>query len=245
MRSNARLFSPVSVIVAASTHVALATPIDPTPYGSLTGAGLVDFNSVPSAPFPGVSTEGVLDLDGASFAERFAGQSLGVAGDFDTVSGTPNDPLSLVQGVIGQNITVGNVAGVVAIAGLGPNAWPLASANGEGSLAILFDNDTAEFGLEILGVDASTGDATFDFYRRNGTLIESVTAPLPANGFFGFVREFGTVDIAGVVMTNDDIGGIAIDNVVFQLPIPEPGTAALLLLAGLSGLSPRTRGRVG
>ncbi|MEM9353838.1 MAG: PEP-CTERM sorting domain-containing protein [Planctomycetota bacterium] len=227
-------------LVAAWAPSGHALPVNLTPYGSLTATGLVDFNSLPSAPFPGVSTEGVVDLDGASFAEHFAGQAIGVSGDFDTVSGSPNDPLALVPGAVGENITVGNVGGIVAIAGLGPNAWPLASANGEGSLAILFDDDTAEFGLEILGVDPSTGGATFDFYRRNGTLIDSVTVPLPSNGFFGFVRELDTVDIAGVVITNDDVGGIAIDNVVFQLPIPEPGTWTLAAL-GVFAISCRNR----
>ncbi len=226
------------VLAALASPPAGAAPIDLASYGSLTGTGLVDFNDVPAAPFPGISTEGVLDLDGASFAERFDGQTLGSAGDFDTLSGTPNDPLLLLAGAPGENLAAGNLGGIIGIAGLGPLGHPDPAANGEGTIAILFDDDTAEFGVEILGVDPSTGGATFDFYRRNGTLIDSVTVLLPSDGLFGFVREAGVVDIAGIVISNDDVGGIAIDNVVFQEPIPEPSTA-LLLGAGLMALTRR------
>lgn len=217
---------------------ASAAPINSASYGSLTGTGLVDFNGLPAAPLPGTAVDGILDLDGASFAERFAGQTLGSSGDFDTLSGTPTDPLALVSGAVGENLVAANLGGIIGIAGLGPLGFPDAAANGEGSIAILFDDDTAEFGLEILGVDASTGGATFDFYQRDGTLIDSVTIALASDGLFGFTRDGGLVDIAGVIITNDDLGGIGVDNVVFQLPIPEPSTA-LLLLSGLCGLGAR------
>lgn len=215
---------------------ASAAPINATSYGSLTSTGLIDFEDLVAAPFPGTAIEGVLDLDGASFAERFDGQTTGVAGNFDTLTGSPTNPLTLVAGATGQNLVAAN-AGGIGIAGLGPLGFPDLDANGEGALSILFDDDTSEFGLEIRGVDAGTGDLNLDFYRRDGTLIESVSFALVADGFFGFVRELGIIDIAGVAITNDDVGGVGVDNIVFQ-PVPEPSTALSVVL-GLAILARR------
>jgi hypothetical protein len=67
---------------------------------------------------------------------------------------------------------------------LGPLGFPNLSANGEGALAILFDDDASEFGFEIRGINSGTGSATLDFYRRDGTLIESVNFALLVDGLF-------------------------------------------------------------
>ena len=234
LRIGSRLLLALGSLVLGIASPALGAPINPVAYGSLTGTGLIDFDDVPAAPLPGVSIEGVLDLDGASFAERFAGQTLGVGGFgpfSDTVSGSPTDPLTLVAGAPGENLVAADLGGIIGIAGLGPVGFPDADANGEGAVAILFDEDTAEVGIEILGVDAASVGAIFQFFRRDGTLIDTVTVPLPvASLFVGFERELGTVDIAGVVITNDDLGGIGYDNLVFQQAVPEPSTG--LLVAG-------------
>ncbi len=212
---------------------ASAAPINPTAYGSLTSAALIDFESLAPGPFPGVSIDGVLVQTGASFAERFAGQTLGTSGTFDTLSGTPTGPLSLVAGAPGQNLVAAD-AGGIGIAGLGPLGYPDLSANGEGSIAMLFDVDTSEVGFEVRGVDAGT--MTLGFYRRDGSLIDTLNFAL-FNGFFGFTRDGGLADIAGVTITNDDVEGVGLDNFVFQ-PIPEPGSGVMVVL-GLLALSGR------
>jgi hypothetical protein len=40
------------------------------------------------------------------FAERFVGQTLGFSGNFDVLSGSPSDPLTLQVGDPNQNINV-------------------------------------------------------------------------------------------------------------------------------------------
>ncbi len=72
----------------------------------LSVAGLEDFESLAAGPFPGSNFDSVVDLSGSSYAERFAGQTLGTSGDFDTLSGAPTGPLSLVAGAANQNLVV-------------------------------------------------------------------------------------------------------------------------------------------
>ena len=62
-----------------------ATPIDLVAYASLSVTGLEDFESLAAPPYPGAPFAGVVDLDGSSYAERFAGQTLGASGFFDTL----------------------------------------------------------------------------------------------------------------------------------------------------------------
>ena len=225
-----RLALGSGVLVALLAATAAAAPIDTVPYASLTGAGLEDFESIAAGGFPGTNLDGVVVLDGASFAERFAGQALGVAGDFDTLSGTPSDSLTLVAGAPGQNL-VAMDAGGVGITGLGPLGYPLDPANGEGAFSILLDVDSSEFGIEIRGSNAGT--ATLEFFRRDGSSIDTVVLPGLTDGFYGFSREFGAVDIAGVSITNDDAAGIGFDNVRFEVPEPATGT---LWAIGLTAL---------
>jgi len=212
-----------------------ATPIDLTPYASLSVTGLEDFESLAAPPYPGAPFDGVVDLDGSAYAERFAGQTLGASGLFDTLSGLPSGPLSLVAGAASQNLVAATL-GSVGVSGLGAAGFPAEDANGEGAFSILLDVDSAEFGIEILGANAGT--ATFDFYRRDGSLIESVTLTGLSDGLYGFAREGGEIDIAGVSITNDDPAGIGFDNVRFA--VPEPGSAGLLALGLLgTGLAAR------
>lgn len=225
------------VVLGPAGHVQ-AAPINPVSYGSLDVTGMIDFESLSPGPLPGLSIDGVLDLEGASFAEHFSGQSFGTSGNFDTLAGSPSGPLTLVSGAVGENIVAADLGGV-GIGGLGPLGFPSLSANGEGALAILFDIDTHQFGIEIRGGDG--GNARFDFFQRDGTLIESVTLSGVTSGLFGFERDLGLIDIAGVTVTNDDIEGFGMDNVRFLQVVPEPSSAMLIGL-GLGWLG-RSRGR--
>lgn len=55
-----------------------------------------------------------------------------------------------------------------------------------------------------------------------------------ANAFYGFEREGGVQDIRGIAIWNTDPGGIAFDNLKYDVAsrvgvVPEPATWALLI----------------
>src|SRR5215510_15746879 len=54
----------------------LADPVNVVPYVSLTGTGLITFDDIAGGPAPGTNYDGILTSGGASFAERFLGQTL-------------------------------------------------------------------------------------------------------------------------------------------------------------------------
>jgi uncharacterized protein (TIGR03382 family) len=122
------------------------------------------------------------------------------------------------------------------MAGCGPNG-----GIGHGSVALLFDEDQSQLGFQIIGQNGSMGVASF--FRRDGSLIETLNLDLPgfqSGGYspvlsFGFLRDGGVADIAGMSFTNVDLAGIAMDNFIFSNSIPAPGAVALFGLAGLVG----------
>jgi hypothetical protein len=236
------LFPPVAAYRAASLSVFLALsiaalahadPINEVDYATLSGAGFIDFESLTGGAPPGTNYDGIISIPGASFAERFAGQVLGSSGNSDTLSGTPSGPLDLQVGAANQNLVVyafapdGNQIG-----GLGPVGFPDFNAIGEGSVAILFERDQSEFGFESTGGDA--GDAVFSFFRRDGSLISTLNPMGLGSDFFGFRREGGVRDIAGISITNTDAGGIVFNDIKFDVPgVPEP-SAVLIFGTGLA-----------
>jgi len=218
---------------------AQAAPINEVLYSSLTVGQTIDFEGLVGGGAPGTNYDGVLNFFGVLIGERFNGQVLGSSGNSDTLSGLPNGPLSVVVGALNQNLNIftrapdGNV-----LTGLGNLGFPNFNAIGEGAVAILFDNDQSEFGFQSVGGDF--GDATFEFFRRDGSLIDTLNPAGLGMGLFGFSRDGGVRDIAGISMWNTDPAGIAYDNIIFdvagnQVAVPEPATVALFGL-GLVGL---------
>jgi hypothetical protein len=223
--------------LAFAVSFAQAAPINQVAYASLTGTQLITFDDVAGGAAPGTNYDGILVSGGASFGERFLGQTNTPAGDFDVLSGSPSGPLSLVAGEAGRNLNVLVNLDSHVLAGLGPLGWPNFDAIGEGAFAVLFTTDQSEFGFQLVGGDGGT--ATVDFFRRDGSLIEQIVLRNLTDSFYGFSREGGLADIAGISIFNDDLGGIGFDNLKHDVPtgqaVPEPSTVALML-AGLAYL---------
>jgi len=210
-----------------------AAPVNQIDYNLLTGTQLITFDDIPGGAAPGTNYDGLLRSGNTSFGERFAGQTNAPAGGFDVLSGAPSGPLALAFGAPGQNLNVfiNNTSQV--LTGLGPAGFPDFNAIGEGSFAVLFDDDHSEFGFQLVG--GNGGSATLDFFRRDGSLIQQIVVGGLADAFYGFAREGAVRDIAGISIWNTDGAGIGFDNLKHDVPgrndIPLPGT---LLLAGLA-----------
>lgn len=196
--------------------IACDTPVCLVDAESLDLSRLITFDDIPSGWDPGHRVDDLLRLNGASFAERFAGQSLGQDGDFDTVSGEALPPLTLMAGAPGQTLSVVNLSGSNMINGYGPGGFPKVTAQGEGAIAVMFDRDQPALSFQVLGGEAGT--AIVQFLRRDGSIIHVVTVRDLKRGTLGFWRQDGVRDIAGFVLTNTDPQGLAIDNLRFDPP---------------------------
>ena len=206
----------VACIAMASANAAII--IDNTVTGTITN----DFNALPAG-----NITGLLSQTGANYGERFSGQVLSTAGGFDSLTGTPTGPLSLLANAVSTD-NIGIFSQVI--------YGDLNSTQGEGALSILLAANTDVFGFDVVG--SNGGAFTAQFFRNDGSLIDTITQS--GGGivdFFGF-RATGGDLIAGVTITNTDSAGVAYDNVTFNqvaVGVPEPASVALLGL-GLLGL---------
>lgn len=180
---------------------------------SLTLPEIITFEDVSSGAGPGRYVEGVLPLKGATFGERFAGQSVAGNGAHDAITGQAFGPLRMLAGDDGQNLSVVHFYGQTVLNGFGHSGFPRRDAQGEGAIAVLFDDDQSAFAFDLRGGEA--GAAYVSVYRRDGALIGDV--PISPTGEFavGFLRSTGDADIAGFIVTNTDPQGLAIDTIRF------------------------------
>ena len=187
--------------------------VDPA---TLTCTQTTTFDDVPGGPAPGFSYDGIFASVGVFFAERFVGQTLSYAGNFDVISGSPSNPLALQPGASGQNLNVFNFSTNV-LDGLGPLGFPNFDSIGEGAMAMYFSAGQSQFSFQLVGGDA--GSATLDFYRADGSLIDTIVLSGLANSTYGFQRLGGVPDIAGVLIQNTDPAGIGLDNVCHDVAV--------------------------
>ena len=209
--------APGSIPGTSSLPVVQTAPaFSQVSYGSLTGTGSTNFNDVAGGSAPGTNYDGILESGGTDFAERFVGQTLSFSGNFDVLSGNPTGPLTLQVGAPNKNINVFTFPGSNVLTGLGPTGYPDFNSIGEGSFALLFDFDQSEVGIRIVG--GNSGTATINFFKRDATLIQTIVVNTPGNTLHGFKRAGGTNDIAGFSVHNNDPGGIAYDDLKYDVP---------------------------
>ena len=174
---------------------------------------IINFTDTRSGFGPGHPIDGVLALAGARFGERFAGQTLKTAGAHDAVEGPAYAPLTLLAGAQGQNLSVVSFMGVSVLNGYGQAGFPNRDGQGEGAIAVLFDEDQSALSIDLRG--GEQGSAEVLFLRRDGTLLAQVPVSPVGEFSIGFIRMDGPDDIAGIVVNNTDPQGIAIDTIRF------------------------------
>ncbi|MEM1386933.1 MAG: hypothetical protein AAF626_04180 [Pseudomonadota bacterium] len=219
MRSLAFLL----IILAAPLQAAELVRV---PYSTLaqTLSERIDFEQFPSQLSPGINQDAPLVFEGATLGERFAGQVAAEAAFFDTLSGAPEPGLVIRPGAPGQNLTITHIYFQTnQLQGLGPSGYPTRDAGGEGAIAILFEQDQQAFGLKVSAelrpdTPEPKGTMTITAHRRDGSVIDRIRVPLDwgRNGY-GFARPGDEDDIAGITIENRDPGGIAIDDIIFDL----------------------------
>ncbi|MEM9838853.1 MAG: hypothetical protein AAF830_06810 [Pseudomonadota bacterium] len=237
----------LTVASVAAFGVAKADVIEIDP-GALTNNAIVDFEDLGLGDNESVNSDGIFESGTVAFSARFAGQTQGVDGDFDTLTSTANNPLSLENDVANQNVGIFDGAdanaGNTSILGLGPAGFGTNEGIGEGSIAMLFDFDQSEFGIDIIG--GNGGAVSIQFFQRDGSLLDELTVTdLVGATALAFRTLSGMNLIAGIAITNNDIGGVAFDNIRSDVlgnddTVPVP-PAAILMAGGLLALRRRRR----
>ncbi len=175
---------------------------------------IVTFDDQPSSFGVGREVNTILVQPGASFGERFLGQTLSYDGPFDQVTGTPFAPLTLIPGSQGQTLGILRMMATTVLHGQGPIGFPDPNATGEGAISVLFEIDQSALSFEIRGGEAGTAQVVF--LRRDGSTIHTMDIGPLAEASYGFQRSNAVSDIAGFVLQNTDPDGIAVDNLRFE-----------------------------
>lgn len=218
------------------TSTPLAAEIAPVPYADLQRelSNTITFETLPQRPEPGFNLDHPIRVSGAWLGEHFAGQSLR---DLPAKTGVPHDalghpfghrPLAIRPGKQGQNLSVAFHRGFDsnAVLPLGPQGFHRISGRGEGALAILFDSDQWAFGFRLhtdyarpLGNASDRGEIHVHTFTRQGyPLDQTVISPPDGISEHGFRVTDGPL-IGGILITNSDPGGVALDDILFQIDL--------------------------
>jgi len=211
-------------LVAEAGPVQLVSPSD------LSTTKLIDFGGVPTTFMPSI-----LDLDGASMAERFAGQTTTLTGDptrpNEILSDSANNPLALEITSPLSNLYIENTV----LFGDSP------LDRGQGSIAVIFDTDQSMLSFVFARDETASGprSVSLHFFRRDGSLIDSFTFSPTGDASltdYGYRLSSGPACIAGFTLSNDFTEGIGIDDLRFGgavVPLPSAAWAGLCLMAAL------------
>lgn len=183
---------------------------------SLSLMRIITFEDQHATMGPGHLINGSLTLKGAAFSERFVGQAIEFNGDHDRVTGPATNSLTLKLGDAKQNISLVIMSQNRVLNGYGPTGFPRRNAQGEGAIAVLFEQDQAAIAFDVRG--GENGSAFVQFLRRDGSVIAQNTIRQLGEYAVGFHRKDDVPDIAGFVLMNSDPQGLAIDNIRFDQP---------------------------
>ena len=154
---------------------------------------------------------GVLDYGRVAFAEGFIGQKLMERKGNDILKGAPIGPLTLRVGQTNQNLMTlrDQLSGNTSLFGLGPDGPYSADGVGAGAVSWMYARDASAVAF-TLG-RGGKGFAYVNFYRRDGTLIDSMKVR-NAGGVYAFRAH--RAEIAGVTIHNTTDAGLSIDDVI-------------------------------
>jgi hypothetical protein len=228
LRLSVLILTLVTGVALSGPCPAIAQAVTPAPYDNLKQVldATITFEGVPRRAEPGINFEAPMRMGRAWLSERFTGQEVEAVEGVDFVTGLPQGPLTPKAGQARQNLSVAYHQGFDsnALFPLGTAGFPRLAARGEGAVAILFDQGQRAVALRVhsdypspLGSAPQPGQITLQLYTRQGALIATYQQAL-ALGIteIGLRRSKDLPDIAGILVLNDDPGGIAIDDILYQ-----------------------------
>ncbi|MEN8657223.1 hypothetical protein [Marivita sp.] len=181
------------------------------------------FDTLPSTAEPGHRIDQHWRAPGLTIGERLAGQDVQNADGFDAVTGTPAAPLRAIPGAPGQTFAIAHHAGFGsnALFPVGPTGAEQPEGRGEGSAAFVFDAPQIAIGMRLhaeysdpLGQRPAPGSAVLTFHDATGQTTQ-ITLPLTHGVLsYGWLSDVG---IIGLTIQNTDPGGIAIDDILYDV----------------------------
>lgn len=149
---------------------------------------------------------------GIFFGEKLVGQVNTPVGRNDVITGTPTTPLTMdtsIEANVGVNVLT---FGTTVIDGLGPLAFPLPEAIGDGALTVLYAADQRVIAFDV--VASNGGTLEVQVFDRTGASLAVLTLTDVANTMHVFSSD--ETNIAAVTLNPDDFGGLAFDNFRFE-----------------------------